>query len=363
MFDIKTNKAICVIPWVQKYKNISGLDAPCCHSETFDTKENIEVVKSQMLKGIKPRVCKGCYKNEEQTSWSYRILETNTWLKRHGAPDLTDPKIEWLDLRYNPTCNMKCKICGPLYSTLWQKEKGLKIKTNHDSVKILHNTNKKHLKKVVLAGGEPTYIKEYLEFLDELEKVNADCEIILISNLKKLPDAWKEIICKFKNLTVVCSLDAIEDLGCYVRYPLEWKSFVENVDFVSKNANFLQWNPTAYNLTAHKLYETCLWMSQYSKAINLNILYKPQYFSEHAVPHEQRNAYVNNLEKLQKIKIDIHYAVRFRSEIKQLIQMYANNEYNEKLRADLVRELDQQDTHRSLKLKDVDQFLYSWIYR
>ena len=49
----------------------------------------------------------------------------------------------------------------------------------------------------------------------------------------------KEIIKRFKNLTIVCSCDAIETLGTYMRYPLGWSEFEQNVKFVSEHANFL----------------------------------------------------------------------------------------------------------------------------
>ena len=108
-----------------------------------------------------------------------------------------------------------------------------------------------------------------------------------------------EIIKKFDNLTVICSCDAIQTLGTYVRYPLGWDEFEENVKFVSENANFLQFNLVASNLTVHKLYETCTWMKQYSKHINLSILGTPKIFSEEAVPVEHRDVYVDNVKKLE----------------------------------------------------------------
>ena len=211
-------------------------------------------------------------------------------------------------------------------------------------------------------GGEPTYIKGYLSFLQELLLVNPTCEVIINTNLKKLPDAWKKIITAFKNLTVVCSLDAIETLGTYVRYPLGWNEFEQNVKFVSENANFLQFNLVASNLTVHKLFETCNWMKKYSNNINLSILRQPKIFTEYAVPLEQRQTYVNNVKKLMKFPVSVHYAARFRNEINYIIKKYSNSGYVSGLHKKLKEELLEQDSHRSLKLQEVDSFLHSWIY-
>jgi sulfatase maturation enzyme AslB (radical SAM superfamily) len=321
----------------------------------------IEQTRELMLKGLKPRVCNNCYSDERHTGWSARIEETINWIRKFGAPDLEKPRVEFVDVRYDPTCNLKCKTCGPHDSTLWQKEKGIRISTNVANKDYLNKIDKTILKKVYLAGGEPTYIKGYLTFLHELYVVNPSCEVIINTNLKRLPDAWKEIIKKFENLTVICSCDAIGTLGTYMRYPLGWEEFCDNVKWVSKNANFLQFNLVASNLTVHKLHETCTWMKQYSNHINLAILRSPKIFSELAVPHIQRNVYLESAKKLLNFPVSVYYAARFRNEINLIIKKYAESPYEAGLHHNLADEIAEQDSHRTLKLQDVDGFLYDWI--
>ena len=361
-FDVKKNPAICALPWIHEYKTISGNTAPCCNGDNFLEGETIANTRESMLKGVQPRVCNRCYKTERESSWSPRIQETKDWIAKFGEPDIEKPQLQFVDVRYDPTCNLKCKTCGPHDSTLWQKEKGIKIPVNKANENYLNNIDKKILKKVYLAGGEPIYIKGYLVFLEELFVANPLCEVIINTNLKKLPEAWKQIIIKFKNLSVICSCDAIETLGTYVRYPLGWKEFEENVKFVSENANFLQFNLVASNLTVHKLYETCMWMKQYSKHINLSILHSPEVFSELSVPLEYRDVYVDNVKKLLKFPVSIYYATRFRNEVNYLIKKYSKAEYSKSLHSQLRDEISEQDSHRSLPLVEVDSFLHSWIY-
>jgi organic radical activating enzyme len=346
---------------VHEYKKINGNMAPCCVGDTFKGNETIEQTRELMLKGLKPRVCNNCYSDERHTGWSARIEETINWIRKFGAPDLEKPRVEFVDVRYDPTCNLKCKTCGPHDSTLWQKEKGIRISTNVANKDYLNKIDKTILKKVYLAGGEPTYIKGYLTFLHELYVVNPSCEVIINTNLKRLPDAWKEIIKKFENLTVICSCDAIGTLGTYMRYPLGWEEFCDNVKWVSKNANFLQFNLVASNLTVHKLHETCTWMKQYSNHINLAILRSPKIFSELAVPHIQRNVYLESAKKLLNFPVSVYYAARFRNEINLIIKKYAESPYEAGLHHNLADEIAEQDSHRTLKLQDVDGFLYDWI--
>jgi organic radical activating enzyme len=271
--------------------------------------------------------------------------------------------IQYIDVRYDPTCNLKCKTCGPQASTLWQKEKNIRIPINPANLDYFANVDKRNLKKVYLAGGEPTYIKSYLDFLEKLYEINPECEVIINTNLKKLPDSWKQIITKFRNLTIVCSCDAIGVLGTYVRYPLQWKEFEENVKFVKEHANFLQFNLVASNITSHKLFETCSWMGTYSKNINLSILENPACFSEKAVPHDIRNSYLENISKLEKFPISVYYALNFRRKIAYLLKKYSDSVYDESLHKELQSEIREQDSHRLLQLPEADPFLQGWIYR
>ena len=362
VFDTKKNQSICVLPWVHEFRTITGNVGPCCQGDTLRDNETIELIRQQMLEGEKPRACMNCYKKEAESGFSPRIHETIDWIKKIGEPNVDKPSLQYVDVRYDPTCNLKCKTCGPGSSTLWQKEKKISWPRNAYNESYLDSIDKKILKKVYLAGGEPTYIKRYQDFLEELLVVNPYCEVIINTNLKKISESWKTIIKRFKNLTIVCSCDAIETLGTYVRYPLRWNEFEDNVDWVSKNANFLQFNLVASNLTTHRLFETCSWMKKYSKNINLSILTGPDCFSESAVPLESRDAYINNVTKLLKFPVSVYYASNFRSKIRYLIKKYSESTYDQSLHEKLKSEVTEQDSHRTLKLRDVDGFLHGWIY-
>lgn len=361
-FDVKQNTAICALPWIQEYKTLGGSVGPCCQGETLRPGESIQDVRDAMIQGKKHRACQICYKTEKDSGWSYRIQQTTDWIAKFGTPDVAKPSVEYIDVRFDPTCNLKCKTCGPYASTLWQKEKGIKQEVQYHNKDYFKNVDKKILKKVYLAGGEPTYIKSYLEFLQELHEVNPDCEVIVNTNLKKLPDAWKEIFVKFENMTVTCSCDAIEDLATYVRYPIGWEEFEENVKFVSKNVNFLQFNLVASNLTVHRIDKTCEWMKQYSKHINLTALHRPKIFSEYSVPMSHRQRYIDALKNIEKFPVSIYFASSFRSQVKLLLKKYAESGYLKPLHNELRAEISEQDSHRSIDLHSVDRFLHEWVY-
>ena len=104
-------------------------------------------------------------------------------------------------------------------------------------------------------------------------------------------------------------------------------------------------------------------MKKFSNSINIIILEEPDLFSERAVPYADRDVYIENIEKLQKFPVSVHYALSFRNKIQYLLKRYHNSVYDEGLHKSLHAEIIEQDSHRSLELQDVDPFLYSWIYR
>jgi organic radical activating enzyme len=358
MFDVKKNNAICVLPFVSEHIDLSGSRKPCCIAHALGHGRTLENVQQEMLTGQQPIECSVCYKQESINESSSRIRETISWIKKFGEPNTQNPIIQHLDVRNDPTCNLKCKTCGPYASTLWAKEKKLPVSLPTHNLKKYDKTQ---LKKVYLAGGEPTYNNDYLVFLTDLQKVNPECEVMINTNLKRLPDQWKNIITSFKNLTVIISCDATEDLGCYVRYPLEWTQFEKNVKFVSEHTNFVLFNLVPSNLTVHSIDKTVQWMEQYSNNIGLTVVVGNQW--EHrAVPMSHRSMYIDSLRKLEKFPIGVWYAHQFRLNLNSLIKKYQSDDYDPALHLKLKNEIQEQDSHRTMKLKDVDTFLHSWIF-
>ena len=357
IFNLYKNKAICVLPWVHECYDLGGKQRACCWSSNLDNK-NIQDIQQQMLKEEKPTECYKCYEFESHGELSPRITETTNWIKKFGEPDITQTTVQSIHILNDPTCNLKCKTCGPSSSTLWMKEKGLPItfpKNNFDKYDL------KKLKKINLSGGEPTYNKSYEELCDRLLKENPDCELMITSNLKRLPEKWKEIICTFKNISVIVSCDALNKLGCYVRYPLGWKQFQENVKFVSENANHMHFNLVPSNLVLHKINETTEWMQQFTKNIHLNQIVG-DIWTHLPVPYSHREPYLEALNKITKLKISPSYAPSFRTTVKSYIEKYKQKNHNVVLQETLAKEIAEQDSHRTAQLKDVDPFLYSWIF-
>ena len=152
-------KSYCVLPFNHMNLHPNGNVGICCVSKMFgnnsgfykDSKGNmlnlnkqslnemweshsVKVIRKQMLKGIKPSACEGCYKIEDNGGVSRRLNENCRW-KKHWA---LQPQIEFLDLRMSNLCNLKCLMCYPDSSSAlcsdyksWQDELPFVVSNPH----------------------------------------------------------------------------------------------------------------------------------------------------------------------------------------------------------------------------------------
>lgn len=355
IFDTHKNKSICILPWIHEHLDLGGNQRPCCEGKIL--KRPLAELRQDMLRGIKPSECESCYEREKFKEISPRIQETALWIKKGHEPRQGTHEVLYLDVRNDPTCNLKCKMCGPHASTLWAKEVGAEVSVPEYD---LGKYDIKRLKKVYLAGGEPTYNNEYLSFVNKIMLENPDCEVVINTNLKQLPSPWKNIISTMKNLTVTISCDAIGNLAQYMRFPLVWKTFEENVRFCKENANFVMFNLVATNINTHRIHDTVEWMKKYSNAISiLNV--DGEIWTHKAVPHTHRHAYIQQLERCLNIKMNNVFGYKFKKSIQSLLHKYSSQDHDEVLQKALASELDTQDKKRGLSVGNVDPFLNEWV--
>lgn len=167
--------------------------------------------------------------NKEFTSGYERSQNTNP----DGSYDLLE--LEYLDIRFNNLCNLKCRTCGPDWSSSWANELGKEqvLRYNDNWRKLIPYLGK--LKKVYFAGGEPLMTPEHYDFLEHLAQVNTDLELLYTSNFTRLNlgnrhvlDQWK----KFRLVSAVASVDHVDEYAAYVRTGSDYKTIVDNIKTV-----------------------------------------------------------------------------------------------------------------------------------
>lgn len=208
--------------------------------------EKLKQVRKDLLSGVQHASCKSCWDLERSGAESlrqrsiqmYNIDETvvRNICKADGTYPLD--KLTSIEIRFDNICNLMCRHCSPVYSSVWEQavkkdqtlmDEMVKIGTyrkleNHvsltqeviDEVGLLSPS----LSEIMITGGEPLYHSKHYDFLEKLLPEAHHITLQYNSNFstleykgKSILDLWKE----FEKVSVRVSLDAYPEIYDYVR--------------------------------------------------------------------------------------------------------------------------------------------------
>lgn len=271
----------CPAPFMELHVSVGGSITPCCIYDESKELGNIEVnsiqevfngdkinkIREELISGVKHQGCSICWKNEEITGDSYRCTHLDTW-KEAGELGYEQyqtngyipiESIKKLDLRFDNKCNLKCRICGPRFSTSLVKE----AEELRDQF-LIHSTQPAHsdafhtivteenfnellnissnVEELYFAGGEPLLQDKHYEILQFLidSKVSSNIRLQYNTNFTKLEYKGKSVLKmwrEFKHVTCGASLDDSHKRGEYQRKGTTWVNIVKNRQKLIKEKN------------------------------------------------------------------------------------------------------------------------------
>lgn len=340
----KTSKTFCIYPWIHQYIGPPGDVKPCCNylqnEQIGSMKENTleeiwnndatKQMRLDMLNGVEVSGCAICNLRQGIVHKTYRddanenfFTEDTHDIINNTLNDGTLPehKLLYMDARWNNLCNLKCRTCGPRFSTSWIDEHAkLYNLTKEDRLKTedvftfsgkyedqLYEEMEKHLpyvKRIYFAGGEPLMQKDHykvLEKLIHLGHTGTDGKPLTIhynTNFSQLKlgkyqaiDLWKQ----FKDINIHASLDASHDKAEYWRKGTDWDIIVENRERLIRecpNVSFkisftLSW-VNAYNMC--NFYKEWV-IKEYIKPNHflINLLDVPKHYCLKSIPTWKKN--------------------------------------------------------------------------
>jgi len=195
-------------------------------------------LRDQNLRGEWHSDCASCKGNEDSGHTSFRTGMLNL------LGDKPVDKLQRLDLHFDKSCNLACRICGPKWSTTWQKHLRdnnveFKEQDNYQDVesikKLLSNLDLSDLKQVVLCGGETLLGNSYwnvAEYIAQLIPEHAKQNVQLgmqTNGTQRITSRGKEIFERYNLVKLHVSIDAIEEQFEYLRWPAEWNQVKNNL--------------------------------------------------------------------------------------------------------------------------------------
>ena len=251
-------------------------------------------VRRRMLEGKYVKDCGQCYRKERRGEFSFR-QRVNQGQQLHDPQIVVKDLPHYLDIRFGNLCNLKCRMCTGIYSKKFGEElEAIADKDEQfrllapDSAKSYtfdwyENPNfwedlKKYMpfvKLIYLTGGEPTLVQGNYDFLQQLiDKGFAEnISLVFNTNVTNFQQRFLDTINQFKKVTLNLSIDGVEGVQEYIRYPSKWNHIQNNMSLlmdkvrVSQTHFHLVFTPTVSILNVANFKSFIEWA--YNFALNL----------------------------------------------------------------------------------------------
>ena len=272
----KSKKTHCILPYMHLYAEPTGLVKPCCIGGEFEDKLSLrdlsveEAINSPQMKqlrkdmseGIRNSVCMVCYEREDrgETSPRENFNKNTLWKMPKVGKDFSVPKdaLQHIDIRFSNLCNFKCRMCGDQLSSSWEAENkkhlivtdawlqpNTRRKISNFQVEVLEEelqaaVDQGVIEEIYWVGGEPLMWERHWTIMQQLvdSGQSKDVTVRYNTNLSRVTykkyDLYK-MLDNFKNVNICASIDAIGDIGEYIRTGLKWDEFLDNFN----NGRFL----------------------------------------------------------------------------------------------------------------------------
>lgn len=286
------NETYCRLLFTGLELTTSGRAKPCClwnrhiqspngNDYVLDNKDQIvDIFQSEDMNNIRQRSlggeiiseCDECFQEERGGAKSRRLRENEKGY-------VETPILTHLDVKLGNMCNLKCRICNPEHSSLFNSENTqLKLHTIDKTFNYTWNSRLPvwdeiqsigdNLTSIDFMGGEPMLDRNHINLLMRLINDDAakNIDITYVTNGTVTNQAVIDLFNEFKSVTIVLSADGIKECYEYNRFPAKWSDF---------ETNFIMYNECNVNL-----------LISYSVSIYslFGIFDSLDYFTAHGIP-------------------------------------------------------------------------------
>jgi MoaA/NifB/PqqE/SkfB family radical SAM enzyme len=253
----------CKSPWMSLFVYDDGNVKSCCAGQwswgNLKEQSLMDIINNPKVKELKQDIingtpnsycsyCKGCEDNagESQRQYFDKFKMSDDKLYNSDVFDLM-----MVDMRWNNLCNLNCAYCDTMWSTTWQKLKGMPmpdLKTNHYvSVLELVKDSKDNMEAIIMGGGEPLLHTQNVELLQSLhDDIHIDIMTNLSINLSHSA-VFNELV-KKTNVNWCISFENIGDEFEYVRHGATWERMTKNLATIKALPTHSKMLKPTYNL-------------------------------------------------------------------------------------------------------------------
>lgn len=334
----RNSKYFCIAPWVHVCQNVGGRLKPCCRYfdpyEEQKTNDVNEYFNNGLLSSLRERISNGeyiqgcvkCYKEDEAQKSSYR----NTLNNIYSDVDLSDPKIRYLEIGTSNACNFKCVTCASNYSTSWYDDdaelnnRGFEREHTNKSKFVITerqylNVDLSNINKLKILGGEPFMEPRNVEILEKLDYhgLLSNLSLDLVTNASILPsDKWLPLLKKIKEISLIISIDGIDNVAEFVRHGTIWNRVEKNTiwwkEFCKEYNHTLQFHYVLHSFNCFDTTNMLEWAKEHhpDSLTNFDCLIWPNYINISYLPEWWKRSIRNNILKIDRVS-NRSYALSF----------------------------------------------------
>jgi MoaA/NifB/PqqE/SkfB family radical SAM enzyme len=294
--------SFCAMPFYSQENRRFDI-TPCC---LLAANTDVSKLKQDFLSGGRPADCQKCWNMENAGEISRRTLGNRAITDRYKCTEeqiIQDckegkNKIVLYQLTTSSLCDQACVTCGSYLSTKWaevEHRAGMKtmplFQLDLNSIDI--NYAEAHV--ITFVGGEPFFDPTTFDILRQLiEHKNYDVLISFTTNGgSQFNEQQIEIIKKFKKVGFTISIDGIESVFEYMRWPGRWDRLQSNiVQYRELGSVKVSYTVSSVNVWYYN--QTAAWFKQNNLEVaNLNPVYQPEWCSLKSMPAKLKQVIKN----------------------------------------------------------------------
>lgn len=305
---ILTNGVFCPMPWTGLMYNFDGKIKNCIRSagsigniQDQSIKDILLGQKNQdnqqrMVSDLPAVDCHTCYDLERGKKKLDMVSDRMFYIRelKKVDPNTYQPgyhDLMVIDVRWTNLCNFACVYCSPEFSSRWESEIGQFFpRPTPEQI----NDFKKYvfdrlptLKYIYMAGGEPLLMKENLEILEEVYRINPDINLRINTNLSKVDTKVFEIVCQFPNVHWTVSVESMGDEFEYIRYGGSWNDFLENLNTINRLQHKISFNMLYFLLNYRSFFDCVAFLQDrgfHNNSFVAGALLSPDYLNVRHLP-------------------------------------------------------------------------------
>ena len=384
-------KNFCVMPFIHGFVTHQNI-GPCCaytnnpklnSPQQYWNSDQLKNIKSNMIADVRDSGCNICWDKEDRGFASLRN-HSNTIYEKYvddiiNGKTFDQPVV--LDLRLGNLCNLKCRMCTSEWSSQiadeilsnpeldWDSVPSEKLTSVSDKTWELLNNWIGRVERVFMTGGEPTIIKKNLEYIQKIIQTGRgkDIELIFTTNATNVNREFLRLAENFKSVHFAVSIDAVEDLATYIRFPSDWDTIKQNLNTIGQNNFGVGINTTVQWLNMTRLTEMFnfieeyidskpkqfagVWFQLVTTPSYLDPIYAPRFMKEIAI--EQISNFLENSKLFQNEKFNNILYGDLKNGLESTRTFLQNNIQLEKHKDVFLKKMEQLDRIRGQSLFDI----------